>query len=94
MEGRFRNVRVNVSGTARMTTVTTVPVGGAGNTEQTRISLASDSACRCRPWLPFLPADSSQPNVVKTSLIPTSDAGQGLQSIKYSQINSVFTGFF
>lgn len=92
--GRFRNVSVNVSVTARMTTVTStsIPVDGVRNIEQTKISLASDSACRCQPWLPFLPAQSS--NAVKTHQMPTSDAGQGSQTRTYSQIKSLFVLFF
>lgn len=84
MGGRSRNVSVHVSVTASVTMGTTIPADGAGNMEQSRISPASDWACRCRPWLPFLPADSS--NVVKTTA--TSDAGQGSQTMKYSQIKS------
>lgn len=29
----------------------------SGNIRQSKISLASDSACRCRPWLPFFSAE-------------------------------------
>lgn len=63
-------------------------VGGVGaDIERTKISLASDSACRYQPWLPFLPAESG--NVVKTYGIPASEAGQGSRTVKYSQMKSL-----
>lgn len=36
---------------------TNIPVDESGNIEQPKISLASDSACTCRPWLPCFSAE-------------------------------------
>lgn len=59
---------------------------GLENIEQSKISLSSDSACRCQPCFPFLPAVSSNMRKDQNIKSPTSETGQ-----RSGVIHQIFT---